>query len=297
MAALFAALRELGAEVATVETAGQLPVEICGPAGGGAVEIPGDVSSQFLSALLIAGPLFRNGVRAALLTPLVSRPYVAMSAAVMGAFGVDAAVETDEFAVGRGVYQSPGLYFVEPDASSASYFFAAAAMTGGRVRVEGLGSGSLQGDLAFVEVLRTMGATVEMTDGFVEVSGRASQGVEVDLTDFSDMLPTLAVVAAVAETPSVIGGVGFVRGKETDRIRAVATELARLGVGVEEHATGLTITPRPIGAATIETYGDHRMAMAFAALGLVVNGIAIADPGCVAKTFPDYFAVLDRLRH
>jgi 3-phosphoshikimate 1-carboxyvinyltransferase len=194
-------------------------------------------------------------------------------------------------------FAQPTEYAIEPDASAASYFFAAAAICGGRVTVDGLGDGSLQGDLAFVEVLESMGATVLHSAHSTTVEGDGTlAGIEVDLRDLSDTVPTLAVVAAFASSPTTIRGVGFIRGKESDRIAAVVTELRRCGIEAQEQQDGLRIVPGTLHGARIETYDDHRIAMAFALIGLRVPGIEIADPGCVAKTFPRYFEALDSLR-
>jgi 3-phosphoshikimate 1-carboxyvinyltransferase len=223
----------------------------------------------------------------------------------MAAFGADVVAGTgpgggDRFVVGPSGYRATS-YGVEPDASAACYFFAAAAVVGGRVRVPGLGAGSRQGDLRFVEVLARMGCEVEVADGWTEVRGGPTlAGVDVDLADLSDTAPTLAVVAAFAESPTRIGGIGFIRGKESDRIAAVVTELRRCGADAVEEPDGLLVRPAGGGTelhpARIRTYDDHRMAMSFAVLGLRVPGIVILDPGCVAKTFPGYFETLDRLR-
>lgn len=296
MGVLWQALRDAGAHIAALVQPDHLPVSVRGRAEGGAIALPGDVSSQFVSALLLAGPLYERGVDLTVSTALVSAPYVSMTAAVMAAFGVAADVGERRCSVGPGAYVSPGEYRVEPDASSASYFFAAAAMTGGRVRVEGLGRGSLQGDLEFVRVLRLMGAEVEIGESYVAVSGSVRDGVDVDLGNFSDMVPTLAVVATTATSSTTIRGVGFVRGKESDRIGAVVMELRRLGIAADELGDGLVVHPGVARGGSVETYGDHRMAMAFALLGLITEGIDISGAECVAKTFPDYFAVLNRLR-
>jgi len=296
MGALWQALRDAGANVVPLREVDHLPVTVRGAATGGAIALPGDVSSQFVSALLLAGPLYSGGVDLRISTSLVSRPYVAMTSAVMAAFGVTAEVDDDRCAVPAGAYTAPDEYRVEPDASSASYFLAAAAMTGGRVRVCGLGRNSMQGDLALTAVLARMGADVDVGDDHVEVSGRVLRGVDADLADFSDMVPTLAVVASTAATATTIRGVGFVRGKETDRIRAVVTELGRLGLAAEELDDGLVVHPGVSRGGSVQTYGDHRMAMAFALLGLVGPAVEIIGAGCVAKTFPGYFDVLDRLR-
>jgi 3-phosphoshikimate 1-carboxyvinyltransferase len=184
---------------------------------------------------------------------------------------------------------------VEPDASAASYFFAAAAITGQTVTVEGLGEGSLQGDLGFTDVLVEMGASVTVTDS-TTVTGSGLRGIEVDLSTMPDMAQTFAVVAACAEGPSRVRGVEVIRGHETDRIHAVVTELRRCGIGAEETDDGFTIEPAPIRPAVVQTYDDHRMAMSFALLGLREPGIEIADPGVVAKTFPGYWDALARLQ-
>jgi 3-phosphoshikimate 1-carboxyvinyltransferase len=243
----------------------------------------------------------RDGLRVRVSTELVSVPYVEMTLAVMGSFG---AVHSSEgtgggpqtIVVSPGGYRAVDRFEVEPDASAASYFFAAAAICGGTVRVEGLGVGSLQGDLAFVDVLERMGAGVERGADHVTVTGGAPlRGVEVDMAALSDTAQTLAVVAPFASSPTTIRGIGFIRAKETDRIAAVVTELQRCGIRAEELPDGLRVhpgTPRP---ATVSTYDDHRMAMSFALLGLRSAGIGIADPGCVAKTFPGYWDALDAL--
>jgi 3-phosphoshikimate 1-carboxyvinyltransferase len=191
-------------------------------------------------------------------------------------------------------------YRIEPDASAASYLWAAAAIAGGRVTVPGLGAGALHGDARFADVLARMGATVERTaDATTVVGSGALHGIEVDMADISDTVPTLAVVAAFASSPTRITGVGFIRRKESDRIGAVITELRRCGVDAEEEPDGLVVRPSPAPggphAARFTTYDDHRIAMAFALVGLRVPGVEVDGAECVAKTFPDYFAVLARL--
>lgn len=302
MAPILTALRELGAEVREVERTGHLPivVEASGEVRGGGIRQPGHVSSQFLSGLLMAAPAMHRGLVIRLTSPLVSKPYVTLTEAVMHDFGVKVGRQHRgrDFVVGPGTYR-PSRFQVEPDATAASYFFAAAAMCGGRVRIEGLGRGSAQGDLRFLHVLSRMGADVEQGWGWTEVRGTGElRGVTADLSDFSDTAPTLAVVAACAQTTTRITGIGFIRKKETDRIRAVVNELRRCGVDAEEEVDGIVIRPSEEGphGARIETYDDHRMAMSFAVLGLRVPGIVVADPGCVAKTFPEFFDVLDDLR-
>ncbi|MEY2447744.1 MAG: 3-phosphoshikimate 1-carboxyvinyltransferase [Acidimicrobiaceae bacterium] len=274
MAPSFDALRSLGVRVQEVGEPGCLPVVLeSSGVHGGRVAVTGDVSSQFISGLLLAG--FDVDVT----TAMVSTPYVEMTRAVMRAFA------------------NARTFAIEPDASAASYFFAAAALSGGRVSVEGLGTSSLQGDLRFVDVLESMGATVEREPERTTVRGtEVLHGVDVDLRDLSDMVPTLAAVAVFADSPTTITGVGFIRGKESDRIGDLVAELRRCGIDAVEHDDGITINPGQPRPARIRTYDDHRMAMAFALIGLRSPGIEIENPGCVAKTFPGYFDALDQLR-
>ena len=292
------ALTGLGARVEAVGEPDRLPVTIGGGGlRGGRVALAGDVSSQFLSGLLLVGTLLADGLVVRLTTELVSRPYVDLTVATMRAFGADVEQPDDAtVAVAPGGYR-PTAFAVEPDASAASYLFAAAAICGGRVRVEGLGYGSAQGDLGFVDVLAGMGAIVEVGDGWTEVTGGAAlRGIDVDMRHLSDTAQTLAAVAVFAEGATRITGIGFIRRKETDRIAAVVTELRRCGIAAEEEDDGFVVhggSPRP---TTVQTYDDHRMAMSFALLGLRAPGIAIEGPSCVAKTYPGYFADLDRLR-
>jgi 3-phosphoshikimate 1-carboxyvinyltransferase len=298
MGPALAALQALGADLHEVGAPGSLPVELVGGTlAGGEVAISGDVSSQFLSGLLLAGPAMRTGLVVRVTTELVSRPYVDMTAAVMAAFGVTVE-QPDErtWVVAPQPYRGT-RYAIEPDASAASYVFAIAAITGGRVTVEGLGTPSLQGDLDFVDLLEGMGAQVERGPTSTTVTGSGHlRGIEADMAQLSDTAQTLAVVAAFAEGPTRVTGIGFIRGKETDRVGAVVTELRRAGIDATEEADGFIVRPGPVQPATIETYDDHRMAMSFALLGLRAPGIRIADPGCVAKTFPGYWALLEGLR-
>jgi 3-phosphoshikimate 1-carboxyvinyltransferase len=284
------ALRDLGAAVEEEGAPGHLPVVVSGPARGGEARVPGDLSSQFVSGLLLAAPAMPQGLHIQLSSTLVAAPFVEMTAEVMRQFGA----EVEGLHVRPGTYRARA-YAVEPDASAASYFFAAAAITGQSVTVEGLGEGSLQGDLGFTDVLVEMGASVTVTDS-TTVTGSGLRGIEVDLSTMPDMAQTFAVVAACAEGPSRVRGVEVIRGHETDRIHAVVTELRRCGIGAEETDDGFTIEPAPIRPAVVQTYDDHRMAMSFALLGLREPGIEIADPGVVAKTFPGYWDALARLQ-
>ncbi len=292
MGPLVESLRLLGSGVREEGETGCLPLAIDGGARGGAVALPGHVSSQFLSGLLLAGPLFPSGVDVALTSPLVSVPYVEMTRAVMRTFGAS----VDGTSVPPGGYAATG-YVVEPDASAASYFLAAAAITGGRVQVRGLHRESLQGDVRFVDVLARMGASVEWAPDGVTVNGTGTlHGVTVDLADLSDTAQTLAAVAVFADSPTTVTGIGFIRRKETDRIGDTVRELRRAGIEATEDHDGFTIRPGVPTPAQIETYDDHRMAMSFALLGLRVPGIEILDPGCVSKTYPEFFADLEQLR-
>ncbi|HVF32460.1 MAG TPA: 3-phosphoshikimate 1-carboxyvinyltransferase [Acidimicrobiales bacterium] len=296
MGPLVDSLRTLGAEVVEEGEPRCLPLVIGGGAKGGRVELPGHVSSQFLSGLLLAGPLFPEGIDVTLTSALVSVPYVEMTRWVMRSFGV----AVDGTHVPPGTYAAT-RYAIEPDATAASYFLAAAAITGGRVTVRGLHQESLQGDVRFADVLARMGARVEWRTEGVTVTGPPPgglHGVTVDLADLSDTAQTLAAAAAFATGPTTITGIGFIRRKETDRIADTVRELQRAGIDATEDHDGFTVRPRAgriPQPARIQTYDDHRMAMSFALLGLVAPGIEILDPGCVAKTYPDFFADLDQL--
>ncbi len=266
---------------------------------GGDVFVKGDVSSQFLSALLMALPSAREPATIEVQGTLVSQPYIAMTLAVMESFGVTVANRKfRRFDVRPARYKGRD-YHVEPDASAASYFFALAALTGGTVTVEGLGTSSIQGDMAFVDVLEHMGCTVEREPMRTTVTGGALRAVDVDMNAFSDTVMTQAVVALFAEGVSRIRNVAHIRHKETDRLSALATELRRLGARVDEQFDGLVIDPPAPGhlhGGRIATYNDHRMAMSFALAGLRIPGVTILDPGCVAKTYPGFWADLERLR-
>jgi 3-phosphoshikimate 1-carboxyvinyltransferase len=292
MGPLIDALEQLGVRVRALGEPGCLPLALCGPAHGGRVRIAGHVSSQFLSGLLMAAPLIDGGLEIELTSPLVSVPYVEMTRAVMAAFGVSA----DGFRVAPAAY-APTDFAIEPDASAASYFFAAAAITGGRVTVEGLGADSIQGDVAFLDVLERMGARVDRGPASTTVSGTGTlRGIDVDMSDISDTAQTLAAVAVFADGPTRVRGIGFIRRKETDRIAAIVGELRRAGIEASEEDDGFVIVPGEVEPVRFETHDDHRMAMSLALLGLRVAGIELADPGCVAKTYPAFFEDLAMLR-
>jgi len=298
VADLVDAMRGLGAGVKYAGEGGRFPLVVEGGGlRGGTVRVRGGKSSQFVSGLLMAAPYAGEPVTLEI-EGRKDWPYVGITADVMRDFGVEVGIE-DSF---RRLTVEPGAYAateyaVEPDASAASYFLAAAAVTGGRVRIPGLGAGSPQGDLRFAGVLRKMGCEVELGSDFIELRGPGIlRGVDVDMGAFSDTMITLSAIAPFASSPTTIRNVGHTRHQETDRIAAIATELGRLGVRVEEAPDSLRITPGPVSPAAVRTYGDHRMAMAFAVTGLAAPGIRIREPGCVTKTFPDYFQRLDALR-
>ncbi len=296
---LVEAMRKLGAGVGYGGEEGRFPLILDGGGlQGGDAKVKGSKSSQFLSGLLMAAPYAAGEVVLEVEGGLVSKPYVGITLEVMSEFGVEVEVREDygRFAVSPGLYKARD-YAIEPDASGASYFMAAAAVTGGRVEIPGLGAGSMQGDMKFAEVLAEMGCDTQTRAESIAVRGpERLRGVEVDMNAFSDTMITLAAIAPFAAGPTIINNVEHTRHQETDRISAVVTELRRLGVRAEEWRDGLRIEPGPAHPALVRTYGDHRIAMAFAVTGLVTPGIRIQDPGCVTKTFPDYFYKLASLR-
>lgn len=294
---LLTALRQLGVKAYSENRDGCPPVVVeANGLPGGEVHIKGDVSSQFLSGLLMAAPRADKLTTIEVMGPLVSKPYVDMTLAMMRDFG--AVLEESKrgyFIPGRQQYRNTD-YFIEPDASAASYFFGAAAITGGQITVPGLGSKSLQGDVRFVDVLGEMGCRVVRDDKGITVHGGALRGIDVDMNDISDTVMTLAAVACFAEGPTTIRNVANIRHKETDRLAALSAEIRKVGVAVAEYPDGLKITPAPLHGATIQTYDDHRMAMSLALVGLRTPGIIIQNPGCVAKTYPGFFRDLEQLR-
>ncbi len=303
MADLVAALTALGARIESLGSPGHLPLRVSGPLVGGAVALPGNTSSQFLSGLLLAAPAMPDGLEVTVTTPLVSRPYVTMTVDTMAEFGVEVTSGSggssgsgDRFTVAPGQRYHSVETAIEPDASAASYFFAAAAVTGSRLCVAGVHRSSSQGDVGFVDLLAAMGASVADRPDGLEVTGPDRlRGIQTSMTDLSDVAQTLAVVAPFASSPTRIDGIGFVRGKETDRIGVTVRELQRCGVDADETDDGMVVRPSAPHGATIDTAGDHRMAMSFGVLGLRVPGVVIDDPDVTAKTFPAYFDTLDAL--
>lgn len=303
IADLVDALRGLGASIEIRGQGGCPPLWIAGGGlTGGEVTIDASRSSQYVSAVLQVAPYAANDVRLALRDGvLVSRPYVDVTLAVMADFGVEAGFLDGDGAclsVRAGQRYRARDYRVEPDASTAAYFFVAAAITGGRVEVEGLDAGSAQADMGVLPVLEQMGCHVERAPGRVAVQGPPVGGlspIDVDMNHMPDAVLAMAVAALFASGPSHIRNVGNLRIKETDRLAALSSELTKLGAYAEADADSLTVRPGILHGATIETYDDHRMAMAFALAGLRLPGVVIRDPGCVSKSWPRYFDAFSAL--
>ena len=287
------ALRALGARIDYLGEAGFPPLAIHPGtvAAGQTARVRGDVSSQYLSALLMALPLAGGGT-IEVAGDLISKPYVEITLNLMRRFGIDVARSGwQRFRVPAGPYVSPGKVFVEGDASNASYFLAAGAIGGGPVRVEGVGRASIQGDVRFCEVLDTMGANVAMGEDWIEASGRAPlRAFDLDLNHIPDAAMTAAALALFAEGPCTVRNIASWRVKETDRIAAMAKELGKLGATVQAGPDYLTVTPRKLAAGVaVDTYDDHRMAMSLSLAALGGVAVRINDPACVGKTFPDFF--------
>jgi len=299
MAPLHDALAAMGVHLTHLGEAGHLPVTVHGPVDVTVdeVRLRGDVSSQYLTALMLIAPYFPGGLRFVLTTALVSRPYVRITAAVMAAFGVPGVEVGDRIiSVPAGRYRAR-VFEVEPDASSAGYPLAAAAICGGAVTVPGLTGESVQGDAAFCHVLARMGCEVhqDATGTTVRRTG-GLHGIEIDMVDLSDLVPTLAVVAAFADSATTIHGVGFIRNKESDRIGDLCAELRKAGVDATADSDGVTVRPTSVGAATLGTHHDHRLAMSFALLGLGSSGIVVENPDVVSKSWPDFWSMIEALR-
>jgi 3-phosphoshikimate 1-carboxyvinyltransferase len=289
-------MRQLGAAVEYAGERERFPLKVLGGGfRGGSAQISGTKSSQPASGLLMAAPYADAPVKLRV-EGRKRWPYIGITTSVMRAFGAAVEEAPNLFSVQPAAYR-PLNYSVEPDASAASYFMAAAAVSGGRVEIPGLGAASPQGDLRFAEVLGTMGCEVAITADSIEVQGPDRlRGVDIDMNAFSDTMMTLAAIAPFADAPTTIRNVAHTRLQETDRLSAVAAELHRLGITTHQTPSSIRIIPQTPGPAVIRTYGDHRMAMAFTVTGLVARGIKIQDPGCVTKTFPDFFGRLEELR-
>ncbi|MDD3885096.1 MAG: bifunctional 3-phosphoshikimate 1-carboxyvinyltransferase/cytidylate kinase [Gallionella sp.] len=299
------ALRILGANVKYLGNEGFPPLQIAmpTPTAAGRVNVRGDVSSQFLTALLMAAPLLNRDVAIEVTGELISKPYIEITLAMMARFGVQVRREGwRSFHISAGSrYVSPGTIYVEGDASSASYFLAAGAIGGGAVRIEGVGSDSIQGDIRFAEALEKMGARIVRGPNWMEAAAPASgklQAIDLDCNHIPDAAMTLAVAALFAEGTTVLRNIASWRVKETDRIAAMATELRKVGAGVEEGADFIRVTPpEQIRHAAIDTYDDHRMAMCFSLAAFGAGGLRINEPDCVAKTFPEYFERFREITH
>ena len=289
---LVQSLNQLGANV-IAQSQGQCPpVKIDSQRlKGGLSKISGNISSQYLSGLMMGAPLAEQDLVIEIDGPLISKPYVEMTQSVMKSFGAECASSKslDRFVVTGDQSYKACTYAIEPDASAASYFWAAAAICGGTATVTGLNKDALQGDVAFVECLRQMGCVVEYSGDQISVTGPAKQGINIDMAHVSDTVQTLSAVALFVEGTTTIRNVAHNRVKETDRICNLAIELRKFGVKVDEFEDGLAIHPGPLSGADIETYDDHRMAMSLALVGLKQPGVKIHDPGCTSKTYPDYF--------
>ena len=294
---LLDALTQVGVSARSQYDNGHLPVIVeANRLAGGKTRLDVSKSSQFLTALLLIAPYAKNDVEIEVISDR-EMPYIDITLSVMEAFGVQIVSEGYQyFRIEGGQRYQPCIYNVEPDASNASYFFAAAAITRGRVTVPHLHLDSMQGDIQFVRILEQMGCQVTVSDSGITVTGpRQLKGIDVDMRTISDTALTLAAIAPFADSKVTIRNIEHTRWQETDRIHAMVTELRKLGIPVVEHRDGLEISPAPITPAAIDTYEDHRMAMAFSLVGLKANGIHINDPDCVSKTFPNYFDVFEEL--
>ena len=290
-------LNQLGADVVSINKTGCPPVLIkANSLKGGMCKIKGDLSSQYISALLMTAPYSNSNVTINIVGDLVSKKYVDMTLSLMEYFEVSVQNRSyKEFFIKKGQKYIGKEYYVEADASSASYFLAAAAITGGRVRVQGIGSESVQGDVSFADLLEKMGCKIKKDKDFIEINGGELKGIDVDMSDMPDVAQTLAAVAVFATGKTRVRNVPNLKIKETDRIAAVANELRRIGIRCSEYDDGFEIEPCQPHGAEIETYDDHRMAMSFSLIGLKTKGIKIKNPKCVNKTFPNFFNEFKKL--
>lgn len=292
IADLIKALGSLGADVTDINGTGCPPVRIrASGLKGGRVEIPGDKSSQYISAVMMAAPYADRNTEISIIGELVSRTYVEMTERIMREFGVVSQwTDRQTIAINAGQPYQSCDYEIEGDASSASYFFGMAAVTGGRIRVEGLRPDSTQGDLGLLNILEGMGCRVTWDKSGVTVQGGDLRGIDVDMNSMSDVAPTLAVIALFAKGKTRISNVANMRIKECDRISAVVKELGKLGARVEEWEDGLSVNGGgPFNGAELDTYDDHRMAMSLSLAGLRIAGVKIRNPSCVSKTFPGFY--------
>ena len=286
-------LQQAGAQIEYQKNTGYPPLTIKGQSlKGGDITVDGSVSSQFLTALLMAAPLFEQTTNIHINGELVSKPYIDITLNTMAQFGVEVTNNNYRcFTIEAGQrYVSPGKFLVEGDASSASYFLAAGAIKGGTVKVTGIGKDSIQGDIRFAEVLEQMGAKISWHSDYIEVTGAPLSGISMDMNHIPDAAMTIATTALFAKGPTTISNIYNWRVKETDRLHAMATELKKLGAQVDEGQDYITVTPpENLSHVAIDTYNDHRIAMCFSLVALSATPVTINDPGCTAKTFPDYF--------
>ncbi|MCH4996423.1 3-phosphoshikimate 1-carboxyvinyltransferase [Pectobacterium carotovorum] len=293
------ALRQGGAKIDYLEQENYPPLRLHGGFQGGEISVDGSVSSQFLTALLMTAPLAKQDTQISIQGDLVSKPYIDITLHMMKAFGIEVRHENYQrfFVAGRQQYRSPGDYLVEGDASSASYFLAAAAIKGGVVRVTGVGRNSVQGDIRFADVLEKMGATVRWGEDYIECERGELHAIDMDMNHIPDAAMTIATAALFAQGgTTTLRNIYNWRVKETDRLAAMAIELRKVGAEVEEGNDYIRITPpTKLKVAEIGTYNDHRMAMCFSLVALSDTPVTILDPKCTAKTFPDYFEQLARL--
>lgn len=293
------ALRQTGAEINYLENEGYPPLQIEAQGlKGGKVAIDGSISSQFLTALLLASPMAKEEMTISIIGELVSKPYIDITLDIMRKFGVE--VENKDyktFHIKSGQqYKAVETYMVEGDASSASYFLAAAAIKGGTVKVTGIGRNSIQGDVEFVDVLEQMGARVEWGDTYISITKDALSAIDMDFNHIPDAAMTIATTALFCKGTTTLRNIYNWRVKETDRLFAMATELRKVGATVEEGEDYLKITPpKQLKHAAIDTYDDHRIAMCFSLLSLDPVSVTINEPECTAKTFPTYFEVLESI--
>lgn len=290
-------LKSLGVNIRSVNNNGCPPVVIKGgKINGGRIELKCNLSSQFLSSILLISPYTEEGVEIKVVEGPVSKPYIDMTIDIMAKFGIE--VQRDgylKFGIeGRRCY-SAGNHYVEPDCSQAGYFWAAAAVTGSEIKVKGITKESRQGDLNLTALLEKMGCEIVFEKNGISAKGGSLSGIEADMSDMPDIVPTLAVVASFAKGTTVIKNVGHLKEKESDRLSAVVNELAKTGIEAKSTGTDLVIKGGAHRSAEIDTYNDHRIAMSFAIAGLKVPGISIKDEKCVEKSFPDFWKVLEAL--
>ena len=298
MKELFSALTRLGCSITYHDREGFLPVTLRGTRlRGGEIPLDAGQSSQFTSALLMTGCLHQNDVLIQPVGTEIAKSYIGITLRMMEAFG-GVAHRTDggAYTVPVGCSYAAREYAIEPDVSGACYFYAAAALTGGSALVQNVYLNSLQGDIQFLEILRRLGCEIAETKAGVRVTGSGRYaGIDADMNDCSDQTMTLAALAPFASSPTTIRNVGHIRHQESNRITATLTELRRMGIRCEETDDGMTIYPGTPKPALVETYDDHRMAMAFSLIGLRAEGIRIANPPCVSKTFENYFNLFETL--